>query len=288
MHEPEIDAEELAALLDGRLTGERRTALLTRLAASEELTAVYADAIAATAPGTQVRVLPGRGSWFARLGTPRLAALAASLVIVVAASFWLQSRRTGNDDSVGATVAWLSEPEAGLPAGWNERVWSVTRGATSSLTASARAARAGALSVDLELALQSGNENAGALAREVIALLQEMPASAPAVLLYEDLASRAGSSREDLQDAHRRARLAAVAVLDAEAFALGAWAEGALVAAGRRDAQFFAASRVYAPRGTLVPEVTSLMARIREAGTDAGDWDEVRRLARELLASIGG
>lgn len=288
MHEPEIDAEELAALLDGRLTGERRTALLTRLAASEELTSIYADAVAASQSETSARVLRGPERWFARIGTPRLAALAASLLVIVAASFWYQARREGAADPTAATVAWLSEPGAGLDAGWNERAWSVTRGAPSSLTPSARAARVGALSVDLELAVRSGNPAVPALAREIVALLQDVPASAPAVLLYEDLAGRADASGAAVQEAHRRARRAAIAVLDRGGFASGAWAEGALVAARRRDVQYFADSRLSVPKGTLAPEVSSLIERIREARVEPVDWETVARLARELLAAIGG
>ncbi len=292
--ESEIDPARLAALLDGRLTGDERRSLLARLAASEEWAAVYADATAALGAEQPAagELRPSAGSsriWRWSRGSQFLTA-AASIAVILVGAYWMLGRQPRAADPVSLAVGHLASPDQGLFAGWEDRGWSTTRGSGVPRSDAARAARVGALSVDLELALRSGDSAARALARDIGVLLRDLPASAPVVSLYDAISAGAtGSSGTDVEAA-ARARPATIALLDAKGFADGALVEAARIAASRRDTAFFA-SHAGRELVSLARSHTEISPPLTDnfAGQLRGpafDWTTLSRSIREMLIAL--
>jgi hypothetical protein len=265
--------------------------LLAQLAASDEWTGIYADALAATSAKSGVTgtaTAPARPArWFSRPRARQFIGAAASLTIVGALSLWWAAQQRRQGDPIGSVVAQLSTPDAGLPPGWNERAWSVVRGSVAPLTPSARAARIGALSVDLDLALGANDTASSVLAREIGRLLQYVPGSAPAALLYEELARATAAPDGRTSGLHEDALRSAAAILDSSFLALGAWAEAAHVAGLRRDAAFFREDPER--EATFPPQHQADVGRIRTlAGEPTVDWEGLVLAIRQLLAAASG
>jgi hypothetical protein len=316
----------MAALLDGRLGAAEREQLLGELAASEDAMAVYADAAAALAElersGVVAGQMPGgapRAVDDARGGTsapvlsfaeararrpaaaargwrvPRWAAAAAAAAVVAVPALWWRTRPSAGagiveaDGGVPSYAALLAPDQraVGLPTGWNDTPWGVTRGAGDSLAAHARAVRIGVRVTDLEIAAAAGDTaRARAAAAGAAALLDAVPAGGAAALAYRALGAAPDAA---LLAAARRD---AAATAGAEAFALGAWLEAARVAAARRDGAFFRspASRAAVARAsTLVArggaaEVDRMAA---EASREPPDWAALAGALTAALRALG-
>jgi len=299
-----IDPERLGALLDGRLTGRERAELLARLAASDEGVEVFADALAvqgelededrrAAGAADDPRVLPfrrpARGApW--RPG-PRLALAASVAAVAVGMAAWGLARRGAGDDDPGRYAALLARP--GLPAGWDAAPWTAARAAGETLDPRARAVRVGARITDLEAAAATRDSVAARrAAAEVGALLGALPAAGPATAVYDEIGRRAGEP----EAARERGRRTAARLAGEEGVALGAWAEAARLAAGRRDEAFFRARATRkaldraAGDAALPPDARAAAERIRAAlaASGAPDWGVLEREAARILASAGG
>ena len=305
-----IDPERLGALLDGRLTGRERAELLARLAASDEGLEVFADALAvadalegedrraaeAAGAAEDPHVIPfrrpvRRAAW--RPG-PRLALAASVAAVAVGAAAWgLAGGGSGGDDP-GRFAALLARP--GLPAGWEAAPWTAARAAGETLDPRARAVRVGARITDLEAAAAARDSLAvRRAAAEVGVLLGALPAAGPASSVYGEIGRRAGEPAAALAPARERGRRTAARLAGEEGVALGAWAEAARLAAGRRDDAFFHAR---ATRGVLArtardealpPDARAAAERIRAALAEpAPDWGALEREAARLLAAAGG
>jgi hypothetical protein len=242
MREPMEDAEQIAALLDGRLDARQRAEVLARLGESEAAMEAFADAAA-------VVQAPRASHW-------RLAglALAASVLLAVALISVLRSRQAISRDP-GQFIASLPPGISGMPSGWNGTPWSVTRGEGEQLTAEARASRIGARLVDLDVASRSGDSSASRIATDIASLLDPLPASAPVAAIYRALSGSMsrGAQRDSLLAI---GRAAATDMAGADAVELGAWTEAARLAAAQHDSAFFrsAASREMLPRvGVRIP-----------------------------------
>jgi hypothetical protein len=299
LREPDIDDERLAALLDGRVQGPEREALLRRIAASDDdfrdfaetaavLRETEADeAVPRRAPGAQAAPPSTR----AARGWRRPARWAAlAVVLCLAASLALLARSwRGEPADPSRTAALLAAPGAPLPAGWlDERPWSGTLGGDA-LSPGARAARAGALHVDLAVAAAARDTGATArLAAELGALVSAVPGSAPVAEAYAEVGRLAGEPSGRLAPVLRRAGEGAGALLGREAVELGAWAEAARIAAARGERSFFAqrASRDALRRAAALPPPAGPQAeRVRAAleGPDRGALGpELDRLLRAL------
>jgi hypothetical protein len=174
---PNIDAEKLAALIDGRLSDVEAAALRRQIAtADNELLAVLADAAAlssdadvAESPGSPVKASPGaaeaRSRWRSRMVSGFVLAAAAIIAAVV-----LRARSSG-DEYFAASYADAVPSTAQLP-GIPE--WSETRGTADGLSVDARAVRIGVLFTDLELGAIRG-DTAKAHAIALSALLSVTP-----------------------------------------------------------------------------------------------------------------
>lgn len=259
MSDQETDDERRAAFLDGRMDARRRQEMLARFIASEEereLLAVTADVLREleeedaeadaadqaviplhTRRPEPVQELPRR-----RMPALRWLALAAVLAGVALTGRALTTRPSVADEPV-LLAARLEHGAQGLPAGWTERrPWTSVRGedpgaASSPTGRSARSARAGAMLVDLSVAVEARDAAATrVLAAQLAARFDPQGGRGGAL---RDIAEGAGKSPERLRPLIGEATERIARRLDADALRLGAWTEAAGLAAARRDAGFF-------------------------------------------------
>jgi hypothetical protein len=312
-HAP-IDPERLAALLDGQVGERQRAELLESLAASPDVLAGFADALAVTRALEAEGVAPpdaaaGAGSTAdvtgenarreegvlplrRRRSVVRIVAIAAG-VAALALAPWLWSRASAPGPRHPVQLAALVHGE-GLPSGWTGRPWPSTRDEADPLTAGSRAARLGARLVDLQLAARTRDPAVAAIAADVRALLRGIPASAPVQAIYREVERRAGEAGS-LTPLLTRGSVAVARLAGKERVEAGAWAEAARLAAARRDARFFRAraSRAAldraAARDDLPPPARAAGARLRVMLQADGppDWPGIERAATELLAALG-
>jgi len=313
--EPRIDPEQVAALLDGRLDEQRRTELLACIAASEEGLDVLADTAAVLrelegpcdaedSEGTEPASLPGDGGIiplhppFRRRRWPvrRWAALAAALAAVALVPVLWSRLHTPDPRDPGRPITLLAETGVpGLPAGWSERPWRLVRGSAASLVPEARAARLGALQVDLELAVGARDSAAASqLVGEIETLLADVPASGPVMDEYRVVARRIGEPPARLAGALAEARTGMAVLAGEERVALGAWAEAGRVAASLRDVAFFrdratrAAFEWAASLPSLGEPARTAAERIRSATRAEGapDWGTLEHDLSVLLTDL--
>ena len=286
MTQPRIDAEQLAALLDGRLSGDQRAELLQRLAASDSATDAFADAAAVT---NELQPLPSK-----TFPASRWIAIAAALTGLALAP-WLWTRvRQPQSDGAARLVSLLGVPVVATPPqGWDASPWSSVRGDDQPLTPSARALRIGAHMTDLELAARRGDTAAARFATDIAALLEGVPAAGPVIAMYRQIAEQAATSPSQLDPMIAKAETAAAGLAGADLVRLGAWAQAARLAAHVKDAAFFQSRE---PRTTLAddraiaglsqPGRTALaLVQTTLAAEGAPDWGALERGLTELLRS---
>jgi hypothetical protein len=245
-------------------------------------------------PGTDAPVVPLRPPFTARTwrrAPARWVALAAVLAGVLLVPLAL-SRSASRDPGDFATL--LANPQAGLPPAWDERPWSVTRGSGNDAADNARAARLGALQVDLEVAAAAGQSAAIVdISRDIVSWLDKMAGSGPLAAVYRDIAKRADQPAGTLSAPVADARETLVLFVDEDHFNLGAWAEAASIAAKRRDAEFFhaRASRKLLDRAASLPSLdTETRATVRviqaAAQADQPNWVALETQSTQLLKQI--
>ncbi|HVG43877.1 MAG TPA: hypothetical protein VM890_04075, partial [Longimicrobium sp.] len=285
--------ERLAAFLDGRLDEREREAMLARLTADDDAYEVFAhtaqvlrlaeaDAAAAGAPEDEgVIPLHGRAPVLAASRRPavlRWLALAAVLAGVALAGRALWPRSSAGADPV-RVAARLEHVSAGLPLGFIEDTpWASVRGDGAPGGASpeervARAAHAGALLLDLSVAVQ-GRDAAKTrlLAAQVIARTGSGGA-------LRTIADGAGSPPERLQPLVEEAtERIAKRLGQPEALRLGIWVEAARLAAATHDAAFFADARtqgILDDAARLEPSARAAVEQVRGLLPGAGSprWD---------------
>lgn len=293
MNERPVDPERIAALLDGRLDPAERAGVLERLAGSEEALGAFADAAAvareleaedAASGVVPLRPRSVRPAW----PRPWLAAAAAvAALVLLPLGVWLS--RPAGVASPAAVVAMLEAPAADLPEEWDVRPWPARRGAVDG----AGAARLGVFLVDLEVAARSRDSAVAVLAGRVALLLDAVPGGGTTADVYRGIAARAGAPFAELEPALREGADGVASLVDREMLAVGAWAEGALLAALREDAAFFRArgSRrmMDVAERRLAGDAAALdaLARLRAAlDADAPDWSEVRSGAEGVLGRL--
>jgi hypothetical protein len=302
VNRPELDAEKLAALMDGRLNAPERADLLARLAASPEDLEVHGDAAAVLG---ELEPEPSKALPFApraadgRRRVYRWLAAAAILAGIALVGPLFQVVRRSAPPVPGRFTETLLENGALLPAGLEERPWTTVRGGgTEPLTSSALAARAGALAVDLEIAVWSRDSAAPRLAGELALLLSAVPAGAPVAAMYRLVAQRSpdvSAYPEEVRPLLQRAGAAASELTEPHTYHLAAWAEAARIAAAQRDRDFFRAGESrsaleWASQLTTLPRAErATVERIRSALSDPGgpNWTALERDLIELLRLLG-
>jgi hypothetical protein len=276
-----IDAETLAAFLDGKLEPAERERVLGILAENPEEYETFSDAAhaAATLAGTSVTPIEThrRGRpW--RVAIPAL--VAASIVTAVVVLPRLDGRGTSPVDLAGrlkvVTVPGDGSLAARLGADWDQPGWSVTRGGGTDIVEPARAFRIGARAMDAEVALRAGDTTALKLVgTELVNLIAGLDGGAVAAAQYRSILD-AGTETSDT-DRLMAAEAAAVLLEESPWFDLGAWSEAVRLAALAGDREFLVRSA-----GPLEEIVTRIEA------APAGDRVEMLHLLREVQMALAG
>lgn len=265
MTNPTIDAEKLAALLDGALDDAERDEVMAQLASSDPLFEAYTDAAVVTRELQPDRPLIGtaaprrlRSRWW-RGREARLLATAAGLATILAVS-WSSRLSDQREISPAAFVTLLADGAAAVDQERLAGGWPVRRSADAPHDR-ALALRLGAELVWLDLALRAGDmARVRGSASVIDSLLDTVAAGAPLAAIYRSVAEGPDRPISELRPLLARAASAVVRLVDEDMVNLGAWIETARLAAIRRDAGFFAA-----------PETRALLASAsaNEALTDA-------------------
>ena len=237
-----IDPERLAALIDGRLNADERTALLAELEASPEAFEIYNDAVAALREGdtasaasiTTATPPARRAPRWLRAYAPAMA-LAAVLVIAVALPMMRRGGSSGLEEP--RAVAALVGPAGDATTIWQRTPWNESRGPAEALSARARGVRIGARIVDLELLARARDTSTTRIALQLAALLEAIPAGGVAASAYRSLAAQGDVSPSG--DALGSAASFAERVAGVLPVRVGAWIEAARIAAAQRNAAFF-------------------------------------------------
>jgi hypothetical protein len=319
----ESEDQRLAAFLDGRMDAREREEMLAHLNESDEDRAVLAGTAAtlrlleeaeaaerdeaaspdAAGADSDARVIPLHSRRPAQPEVRRtrgrvlrwlaLAAVIAGIALVTGRALQRGGSVAGEPVRLAAR---LEHADEGLPAGWTERrPWVSARGEGPDGAASpgerrARSARAGAMLVDLSVAVEARDAAATrVLARQLAARFD--PRGGP----LRQVADGAGGSPERLRPLIGEATERIAERLDGDALRLGAWTEAAALAAARRDAGFFrdaATRRTLDRAGRLTqadPRADGALQQVRlQVAADPPRWDALApaldALARELAS----
>jgi hypothetical protein len=316
--EPRPDDERLSALLAGRLEGPERDELLAHLSTSDEDLEVFAHAAAILRemdeedaqerdareeePGTRAVPLPRRELPVPSMSrsargrprkTPRWAVVAALAGLVVAG--WLAWSRGGTPGvsplqlamNVGDAGPGLpfdaSRPSEGIPG-------DSTRGEGTSGRTPAAAAQAGAFLVRLALAVQQGDSAATA----TLALQAQQRFDPQGGGALREIRERAGDPPAELRPLLAQATERLEERLEADYLRLGAWTEGARLAARRRNARYFRSPesepmlRLAERRTKDDPRARKAVAAVRrQLPPDArADWSALEQNLAAMLKAI--
>ena len=147
------------------------------------------------------------------------------------------------------------------------------------MTDEARAIRIGARLTDLTIALQAGDTVAPQIAAGVVALLDPIPASAPASSIFHAIANP-NATKRDREHLLSQGTAAATALAGRRSVSLGAWLEAARIASSRHDAAFFKSTTSQA---MMASEPT--LRRIH-VGSDS-NWVSVGNALSTALGTLG-
>jgi len=127
---PDVDAERLAALIEGRLPPDERERVLAAIDKSPDLRDAYADALAALGAMTPpaVREVP-RWNFLASL-TPlqKLEVAAAAVVLIAISPTVFRQFVSPNVPDTHDAIASLAISDSAATSVLNQPVWGVTRG----------------------------------------------------------------------------------------------------------------------------------------------------------------
>jgi len=292
-----LDAERLAALLDGKLDAMDRSELLRRVADSDDAIEVLADATAVLGDAGDeqgdivARPLERTQRWFRHPGVWMALAAAVALLAIVPSLWHRAHADTGSplQFASAVTLATTSNIEA-----WPDSAWPASRGSDTPLSEGARAWRIGVRITDLALATRVSDTSAATLASDVATLVEPLPASGPVVALYGEISRAAGSHASSgalqLDAATAAGKLAGTGIVSA-----GAWAEAARIAAAQRDTAFFrdpasrAAATKVAQAEWTPPTVRAEAVRVvREMDSrPAPPWAELAATLSRIVALPG-
>ena len=270
MRNDPVDPETLAALLDGRLTGDERARVLARLAKSEreyeellETAALVADLNANPAivpvprqPAVAlVRDTPLVAERGRRWRSPALIGpiiVAASLAVVLV----LRTKAQGAPDAALFAVIESAAGTERVPADWPR-----TRGTRDAIGPEAAAFRLGASFTDLDLAIAAKDSaSARAIASEIADLAATIPSAGATVVRVRALGD--GGLSGPLSSSDERRKLADnLRTLNANAawFDLGAWVQAARHAAHAGRAEFFLSD------GPAIAELNRVLAAVEKS-----------------------
>ena len=298
----QVDLELIAALIDGRLSGEERQRALRLLAESEAAFEVYSDAVRARGDVVDRDVLPlapvrGRLS---RVPWRTIGPLAAAAVVLIAILPVMQQRRDRailDATSAELVQPWIESPvvAATLTGAWDARGWSLTRGGNSRVVDSTVAFRLGVHAVDLQVALrQRDTAGARSIAGTILESLDAVELSDAVKADYRAL--REGVERGDpanrLVGDATRAETALDGLLQSFWYAFGRWIEAGDLAARMQSEPFFAndeTARFLELAGTrdeLAPADAALLREIAGLTRDGVTGEEFEMIRRNFATLI--
>jgi hypothetical protein len=303
MSTPEQESEQdlIAGLIDGRLTPSDRERALRLLVQSEDAYDVFIESIRVQADLGDPKVLPlptGRRVRWRRAWLAAAPALAAALLLIVVVPRW-RERAAASDYPALPTRAFAGRGEdlrLALGQGWEQRDWSVSRGAASTAGAadSAISFRLGVRQVDLQTSLAIGDGPlANRIATEMLGWLRPMPLSESVASAYVEIQSMLdrGESRERLFEAEARADARSAAYLNSFWYAFGEWCAGADIAAKSNSAAFFQSPEMvrFVERvlrdGRLPSDEAATLRLVLEAARDGVTAEEFKTL-RDMLRPL--
>ncbi|HEV7589671.1 MAG TPA: hypothetical protein VGO40_16265 [Longimicrobium sp.] len=227
------------------------------------------------------------------LGWTALAAVLAGVAVVTGPALRARTSAAGEPVRVAARLEHAAE---GLPPGW-PLPWSSPRGDGATAGGSpeeraARAARAGALLVDLSVAVQARDaERTRLLAGQIASRFDRHAGRGGALRKIADGAGSPPAALQPLlvQATHRIAKRG-----DRDALQVGAWVEAARLAAATHDAAFFRDNQTqrilwHAARLTAsAPSARAALQRVRLLLPGAGPprWEELAAALEALAGEI--
>lgn len=270
MDKQKLDAEQLAALIDGRLDSRERAQVLAALGAADaDTAAAFADAAAIVNELEPVRTAAGAvrfGDRAARRWQWLAASALAAAVITAAVLLRYGSDRTGYGLPAGpdvyaeaVNVVGSMEPASSL---WANR----GSGAEGTVQSQIRAVRIGASITDLSLALRSGDTAALAITSEIIRNVATLAGSGPSTSRYQELRAQLLDKSPSAVETSHSAAQSAASVAGLPQTCLGAWLEAVRLAARQNDSGFFARNRIEMPKAHAFDTVT--MSRSERATLD--------------------
>jgi hypothetical protein len=202
--------------------------------------------------------------------------------------------RAGDPYDPARLASRLETSVPALPAGWAraERPWGAKRGGSPDrLTEEGRSARLGALLVDLEVAVRARDTaSTAAIAGTVKALLEGF-STGYVVQTYDSIARAPDRPREQLEPLLKDGRQDVAEIFDPVYFRAGAWTEAGLLAAAKRDADFFRRrdSRRELEAIAAIPAVAQEARAVQAAIPDdrAPDWNAVDTNLTAILKELG-
>jgi hypothetical protein len=293
----DADLERIAALIDGRLSGEEKAKAMKLLGESDEALEVFAHSLKERqADSEKIRPIQSARRW--RRWTVVVPAAAAAIVAIAV----LPTMRKHAGVPLGDQYASMLMPAAGqLPSGWERRPW-VTRGtggasAVSQTPESKLVFRLGVRSVDLQVALRRGDQSmAGTIAEEMQATLAGVGLANPVAASYGEL--KASVSSDALAQSTARATAAERDLrdlVDTRAFGFGQWVGAADLAAQAHNAGFFESYGTRVARsvseGALDAEDTKALRDIDDRvaqGASEQALDEVHEILKTVIRRRSG
>lgn len=243
MKEPSEDDERLSALLEGRVEGRQREELLAHLSAADDDYEVFTDTAAVLraleAEDARARrpVPPSmrRRRWRAPSLRTAVYAAGAAVVLLLAVGLVLRGRAAGAARDPLQLAMRAVPGERGLPAEWTlPAPGGAVRGGAGGVADEAWAVYAGALLVDLSVAIRAGDTGRITL----LANRLSDPGASPGTPLQQ-IAARPDAPRDTLNALLESATDRLVDDEDRESLELGAWIEAAWLAARAQKADFF-------------------------------------------------
>jgi hypothetical protein len=301
--EPKQDDERLAALLEGRVQGGQREDMLAHIAAADDDYEVFAGTAGVLRALEEEDARAGRrvpihsmrkGGWRAP-GMRTTALVTGTLVLLLALGLALRAR----DPSLGRTpqqLALAAVPDGqGLPVGWNPPTPSGgVRGAGRSADRGARAVLAGAMLVDLSVAVRARDTERIPMLAERLNRHADRGVGGTAL---RRIAAQPGAPADSLNALLDQAADRLADRWERKPLQVGAWLEAARLAARRQDSTFFQdgasdgmlrrAKRLARGDQAALAAVKGVDAALPTGGTPPR-WDALEESLRRLLSELSG
>jgi len=232
-----------------------------------------------------------RRSLFPSLTPLQWLEVAALIAVVIAITPTLIRRFASTSvPQVATSVASLATNDSVVPTLLAQPIWSATLGnAEGPLSGEARAIRLGAAIVSFELSYRRGDSSIVTSATEVARLLDSFPGGATAANAYRVLGASRSAGNEGVRLAAQLAEQAA----GERNVRLGAWLQGARLAAASGDSTYFRAPAIRAVSRAAITinakaETESAVRQFEQiARARPYDWVALGTAVEELLGLLG-